>query len=139
MKRRALFWLGLAARLAAAAAARLRGRLMQDRPEPALLNGEGKRIVLEGDDPTKAVLRDARLKGADFEVEGQFAGPERFTVNPIHLKALYAYREGKRLEVTYWCPVCSIRTYSPGICVCCQNETQLDLRDPARKDADPTA
>ena len=25
--------------------------------------------------------------------------------------------------------VCSIRTYTPGICYCCQDETALDLRE----------
>jgi hypothetical protein len=32
--------------------------------------------------------------------------------------------------ITYWCDVCSIRAYTPGPCVCCQQETTLDLRDP---------
>jgi hypothetical protein len=32
--------------------------------------------------------------------------------------------------ITYWCDVCSIRTYTPGKCWCCQQETTLDLRDP---------
>jgi len=26
--------------------------------------------------------------------------------------------------------VCGIRAYTPGPCVCCQAETELDLRDP---------
>jgi hypothetical protein len=32
--------------------------------------------------------------------------------------------------VTYWCEVCAIRTYTPGECMCCQENTELDLRDP---------
>ena len=32
--------------------------------------------------------------------------------------------------VTYWCEVCAIRSYTPGLCVCCRDETTLDLRDP---------
>jgi hypothetical protein len=43
-------------------------------------------------------------------------------------------RQGGRLKyVTYWCEVCSIRSYAPGPCWCCQRETTLDLRDPDEK------
>jgi hypothetical protein len=31
--------------------------------------------------------------------------------------------------VTYYCDVCSIRYYQPGRCVCCQQETRVDLHD----------
>ena len=130
--------LGLPLRLLAGTGGRVRGRLTQDSDAPAVLTGDGKKVSLEGDDPTVAVLRDARLKNSDFEAEGQFSSPGKFVINPIHLRALYIYRGGKRLVVTYWCPICSIRTYSPGICVCCQEETELDPRDPALKDTDPS-
>ena len=53
-----------------------------------------------------------------------------FEINPIYLAALYAYKDGARKRVTYWCDVCAIRTYSPGPCWCCREETALDLRDP---------
>lgn len=76
------------------------------------------------------VLTDKRLAGADFEVVGHFAGQREFIVNPIHQKALFAYKEDKRLMVSYWCDVCYIRTWAPGICVCCQKYTDLDLIDP---------
>jgi hypothetical protein len=59
-------------------------------------------------------------------------------VDPIHLKAMFVYRGGRRLVVTYWCAICSIRTFTPGTCVCCQEETDLDPRDPALKDSDAT-
>ena len=80
------------------------------------------------------VLKDPRLAGADFEALGQSSGPSGFRIDPIHTRALYAYRNGARLMVTYWCDVCYIRTYSPGVCWCCQDQTRLDLIDPATVD-----
>ena len=54
-------------------------------------------------------------------------------VDPMHTKAMFVYKDGKKSRITYWCDLCSIRTYTPGICMCCQQETQLDLRDPDKE------
>ena len=88
-------------------------------------------VELEADGPSTAVLRDARLKEEDFEVVGRFRTPSLLVVDPIHERALFVWRGGKRLVVTYWCDVCSIRAWSPGRCQCCQEEMRVDLRDPS--------
>jgi len=91
---------------------------------------DGKLILLEGDPPTMAVVRDRRLAGATLEVMGTLGAPDRFIIGPIHKKSMWVHKSGKKLMITYWCDVCSIRTYSPGKCWCCQEETELDLREP---------
>ena len=100
----------------------MRGRLKP----PLLLTPDGKRVTLEGDDDTVRVLNDPRLSAEDFEAVGEFSAADRFRIDPIYQRGLFLWRKGKRLMITYWCATCSIRTYSPGICVCCQEETQLD-------------
>jgi len=118
----------------------IRGRLAQDPTQPpALVTSEGKRIQLEGDEPTVAVLRDERLANEDFEAAGEFTGADRFRIGPIHERSMFLRRNGKLMQITYWCDVCAIRTYSPGKCQCCQEETALDPRDASRKDTDPSA
>jgi len=113
----------------------LRGKLTKVPGDlPALQTAEGKLVPLTGDADTVGVLGDARLAQADFEVIGKQDG-EKFTINPIYTAALFAYKNGKRLRVTYWCDVCSIRTYTPGLCWCCREETALDLRDPDTLDS----
>jgi hypothetical protein len=107
----------------------LRGHLIQDADKPAIETPEHKRVLLEGDEPTMAVLRDARLKGRELEAVGHFENPDRFRVDGMHTRALFVHQGGKRLYVTYWCDVCYIRTYSPGQCWCCHKETDLDLRE----------
>lgn len=102
-----------------------------------LIDPQGRRIRLTGDDPTKLVLNDARLQGMDLEALGTRGGEGSFTVGPIHERNLWVYRKGERLMVTYWCDICYIRTYSPGQCWCCQEDTKLDLKDPNSKDPTP--
>ncbi|HYZ86266.1 MAG TPA: hypothetical protein VE621_17775 [Bryobacteraceae bacterium] len=112
-------------------ATRLRGKLV---PGPALQLADGSSVKLLSDDPTRKVLEDKRLAGADFEVLGERVSGSEFRILPNHQRALFTYKNNQRLMVTYWCDVCYIRTYSPGVCWCCQDETRLDLIDPDKVD-----
>jgi hypothetical protein len=111
--------------------ATIRGSLRQ-RPgqPPAMETADHRMISLDGDDATKKVLNDARLAGFDMEAKGHFTAPDHFLVDPIHTEAMYVHKDGHLKVITYWCDTCSIRTYAPGPCMCCQKETTLDLRDP---------
>lgn len=105
--------------------ATLRGKLTAG----GLLTPDGQIVKLEGDEPTEGVLHDDRVQGMDLEVTGQIVAGGAIRILPIHKQGLFVLKDGKKLFVTYWCEVCSIRTYTPGKCLCCQDETQLDLRD----------
>lgn len=111
--------------------ATVRGTLLQPhgRP-PAVATPDGRVVSLDGDEPTRGVLNDKRLAGFDLEAKGRFTASDQFLVDPIHTKAMFVHTEGGVKVITYWCDVCSIRTYTPGPCWCCQKETLLDLRVP---------
>ena len=117
--------------LAAVPGLSIRGKLTRSSDSKPVLEMSGHKLVyLEGDQPTMGVLNDKRLFGTDFEAVGHFNSPDHFEVDPIHTQAMFVHKDGKRLTITYWCDVCYIRTYTPGICVCCQKYTDLDLREP---------
>ncbi len=96
--------------------------------EPALKTSAGKLVRLQGDAETRDVIRDERLEGADLEVRGKFTANDLFRIGPFHKRSMWIWKQGHKHFVSYWCSVCSIRTYTPGICMCCQDETELDLR-----------
>lgn len=134
MLRRRVLGLLTAVPLALAKAAdpqSLRGKLVQ-LPDgtPVIESAGGKRTFPSGDPDTNGVLKDKRLANMDVELLGHFEKPEHFEVDPIHTRSIFVHQNGRRLVVTYWCDVCAIRTYTPGICWCCQKETDLDLREP---------
>lgn len=85
------------------------------------------------DPNSDAVLHDGRLIGMGLELRGRLMDKGHFQLGDFHLKPLRVVKDGAKKEVTYWCAVCSIRTYTPGKCLCCQEETELDLRDPEAK------
>ncbi|MBI4874745.1 MAG: hypothetical protein HY822_08945 [Acidobacteria bacterium] len=134
MNRRSFFpILGLAAAAQPPAASQtLRGKLTATGAGQPALEAPGRGLVaLEGDQPTLGVVKDPRLAGADFEAAGQFKSDRVFQIGPIHTRSMFLHRDGKRLFITYWCDLCAIRTYTPGICWCCQQDTKLD---PLEKD-----
>jgi len=95
---------------------------------------EHKSVQLDGDDATRKVLGDKRLDGVEVQATGRFTAPGRFTIDPIHTRALLVNDRGILKLVTYWCDICGIRSYTPGPCVCCQKNTDLELRDPEHLD-----
>ena len=103
----------------------LRGKLL---PGDLLQTSTGP-VKLTGDEPTLGVIRDPRVIGLEMEMVGEARGSRALEIGAIHKKALYAIKSGQRLFVTYWCDICSIRTYTPGQCWCCQEQTELDLRE----------
>jgi hypothetical protein len=112
----------------------LRGKLIiqADKP-PVVETADHGRVLLDGDVPTIKVLHDERINGFEMQARGHFTAPGRFTIDPQHTRALLVHDvhdHGRAKMVTYWCEVCGIRAYTPGPCVCCQAETELDLRDP---------
>ena len=116
---------------AAAPAPAVHGKLIQREGQtPAIETADHKMITLQGDGSTEHVLHDKRLAGLDVEAKGHFTASDHFQVDPFHTRPLYVIKDGKHLMVTFWCDTCSIRTYEPGPCWCCQRETKLDLRDP---------
>ena len=125
-------WLVLAAALVAATpkTETLHGKLVVRSGEaPVLETAEHRRILLDGDQPTRKVLHDPRVDGFEVEATGHFEADGKFLLDGQHTRSLVVIEGGKRKMITYWCNVCYIRAYTPGPCVCCQKDTDLDLRD----------
>ncbi len=132
VKMEAMIWvLFLALAAAPAPQASLRGKLVQREGKPPAVETAGHALVAaEGEPETLAVLNDKRLAGFDIELLGHYGGQGRFTVGSFYTStSIIVHKDGKRYSVSYWCPVCSIRAYTPGKCVCCQQETNLDLQE----------
>jgi hypothetical protein len=106
----------------------IRGRLTAG-PTPAVTTADGVPVILSGDALTMKVLADSRLNGSELEITGESTNGSQFRVGPIHTNALRVRKDGKGLLITYWCETCAIRTFAPGPCMCCQEESALDLRE----------
>lgn len=65
-------------------------------------------------------LADERNSGRELQVLGRWKDAETFDA-----VRFFSLREGKLHKVTYFCQICNITTYRPGICDCCQNPTEV--------------
>ena len=121
----------LALAAASVAPSSVRGKLVQRPGKPPAIETAGHDLVVaEGEPETLAVLNDARLAGLDVELVGRYDVQRSFRVGPFYTStSIIVHKDGKRYSVTYWCPICSIRAYTPGKCVCCQQETNLDMQE----------
>lgn len=113
----------------------VRGKLIVKDGQPTVIEtAERKLVKLEGDDHTSKVLSDPRINGFEAQIKGRFASPDRFVIDPPHTHPMLVNQDGHLKLVSYWCDICTIRSYTPGPCVCCQKDTTLDLIDPSHKD-----
>jgi hypothetical protein len=124
-------WALLLALAAVPSPVSVRGRLvLREGQPPAIETANHQFVAAQGEPETMAVLGDKRLAGMDIELVGRYAGPGAFAVGSFYTStSIIVHKDGKRYAVTYWCPICSIRAYTPGKCVCCQRETELDLQE----------
>jgi hypothetical protein len=113
----------------------VRGKIIVKDGQPTVLETTDHKLVkLDGDDQTKKVLADPRINGFEAQAKGHFAAPDRFVIGPSHTHPMLVKKDGHLKLVSYWCDICTIRSYAPGPCACCQKDTALDLIDPDHKD-----
>ena len=91
---------------------------------------DGRLIPLVEDLRGRAFRIDPRLRAFD-EVELLV---QRHPLSPAaQVIRLYARRDGERVEVDYWCEICSIAMFELKACDCCQGDIELRLRPAPRK------
>lgn len=130
-----LCFFAVAALCLAADSTIVRGKLIVRDGQPTVLEtADRQRIQLDGDDQTKKVLADPRVNGFETQAKGRFTAPDRFVIDPSHTHPMLVKKDGHLKLVSYWCDICTIRSYAPGPCACCQKDTTLDLIDPDHKD-----
>jgi hypothetical protein len=113
----------------APASSEIRGKLIQPDSGPVSLVTGSTKIEIRADKDSESILRDRRLAPLEIALHGHAVDATHFRLDPFFLKPINAVKDGKEMLVTYYCDVCSIRYYTPGRCVCCQEETRVDLHD----------
>ncbi len=77
---------------------------------------------------SEALFADKRFKEHELKLYGRVFPSS----SVLEVSRFLWYRDGKLMDVYYWCEVCSIRGVDPGPCACCQ--AGVELREaPAEK------
>ncbi|MDE0260926.1 MAG: hypothetical protein OXJ37_00790 [Bryobacterales bacterium] len=80
----------------------------------------GGTLDLELDEGLDLTMRDPQLAKRLWELRGQRQDGGRFAVEKI-----FTVKDGELHRVTYYCEICHITTHEPGLCMCCQGDTDL--------------
>jgi len=80
----------------------------------------GQIYLLKNDKLAGTLTEEKRLRSNDFQLTLRKSGN---TASYEIVKSQF-FREGKLYDFYYFCDVCNITTHSPGLCMCCRQETE---------------
>ena len=86
----------------------------------ALSGSDGKLHAFSADDAATAMFTDARVRRRELQITAQMAAHDQ-----LEIVLVQSIREGKLYDIYYFCELCNIRAYAPGLCPCCRNEMEL--------------
>ncbi len=99
----------------------VRGTLAQPvTGEPLLLLTDTGTVELALDESFDLTMRDPQLRERTWEVRGQRDGD-----GALRVEKIFTVKDGTLHRVTYYCVICHITTHEPGLCMCCQGDTDL--------------
>jgi len=86
----------------------------------ALSGSDGKLQAFSADDAATAMFTDLRVRRRELQITAQMAAHDQ-----LEIVRVQSIREGKLYDIYYFCELCNIRAYAPGLCPCCRNEMEL--------------
>lgn len=81
---------------------------------------EGRLAPLTRTKNSEALFVDARLRAKELVLKGQLREDGGFEAIVFQ-----SVKDGERHSLFYWCDICTIRTITPGECVCCREPVEL--------------
>ena|SRR5689334_16593808 len=86
----------------------------------ALSDKEDKLHDFSSLDASTAIFTDPRVRQRDLQVTAKVTAKHQLEI--IRVQSI---REGKLYDLYYFCELCNIRAYAPGLCPCCRNEMEF--------------
>lgn len=83
---------------------------------------DGRLYRLSPGDAMTEMFTDIRVRQRELQVTARL-----FTGDRLEIIKVQSIKEGKLYDIFYFCEVCNIRAYAPGLCPCCRN--QLEFRE----------
>jgi hypothetical protein len=81
---------------------------------------DGRLYKLSATDAMTAMFTDNRVRQRELQVTGRLRVGDRLEIIKVQ-----SIKEGKLYDIFYFCEVCNIKAYAPGLCPCCRNELEF--------------
>jgi hypothetical protein len=86
----------------------------------ALKTEKGQLYLLKDDKLSRTLIEEKRLRTKDFQLTLRKSKDS----SSYEIVTSQFFRDGKLYDFYYFCDVCNITTHSPGLCMCCRQETE---------------
>ena len=80
----------------------------------------GQIYLLKRDKLAETLVEEKRLRSRDFQLTLRKSGDS----DSLEIVKSQFFRDGKLYDFYYFCDVCNITTHTPGLCMCCRQETE---------------
>lgn len=84
---------------------------------------EGKLYTFTPTDTMTAVFTDVRVRQRDLQLTARLHAGDQLEIIKVQ-----SVKEGRVYDIFYFCEVCSITAYTPGLCPCCRKELEFRER-----------
>lgn len=71
-------------------------------------------------DTMTPVFTDTRVRQRELQITARL-----HTGDQLEIIKVQSVKDGKLYDIFYYCDVCSITAYTPGLCPCCRNELEF--------------
>jgi hypothetical protein len=76
-------------------------------------------------DPMTPIFTDSRVRQRELQISARLHPGEQLEIIKVQ-----SVKAGKLYDVFYFCEVCNIRAYVPGLCPCCRAELEFKETPP---------
>ena len=84
---------------------------------------DGKLYKFLPTDTMTQLFTDPRVRQRELQIAARLHAADQLEVIKVQ-----SVKEGKLYDIFYYCEVCSITAYVPGLCPCCRNELEFRER-----------
>ena len=81
---------------------------------------DGRLYKFSATDTMTAMFSDPRVRQRELQVTARLRAGDQLEVIKVQ-----SIKEGKLYDIFYFCEVCNIKAYAPGLCPCCRNELEF--------------
>jgi hypothetical protein len=86
----------------------------------AFASKDGKLYKFLPTDTMVTVFTDTRVRQRELQLTARLHNGDQLEIIKVQ-----SIKEGKIYDIYYFCDVCTITSYTPGLCPCCRNEMEF--------------
>lgn len=94
-------------------------------PRFGFASKDGKLYRFPRTDSMITVFTDSRVRERELQITARLRES-----NQLETIKVQSVKDGKLYDIYYFCDICNIRAYTPGLCPCCRNELEFRETEP---------